>query len=55
MPVLSLNLPRRLAALGFKPGTEQQFLVFDPATLRNETVTIAIGKREIVNVYAPAS
>jgi transglutaminase-like putative cysteine protease len=55
VPVLSLNLPRRLAALGLKPGTEQQFLIFDPATLRNEPVTIQIGKREIVNVFAPGS
>jgi transglutaminase-like putative cysteine protease len=52
-PVLSLNLPRRLAALGFKPGTTQHFLIFDPATLRNEPVTIEIGRREIVNVFAP--
>jgi len=55
VPVLSLNLPRRLAAVGLKPGTEQQFLIFDPATLRNEPVTIQIGKREIVNVFAPGS
>ena len=54
VPVLSLNLPRRLAAQGFKPGTQQQFVLFDPATLHSETVTIGIGKREIVNVYAPA-
>ena len=54
VPVLSLNLPRRLAAQGFKPGTAQQVVVFDPATLASETVTIAVGKREIVNVYAPA-
>ena len=54
VPVLSVNLPRRLAALGFKPGTEQKFVVFDPATLRSETVTIGIGKREIVSVFAPA-
>ncbi len=54
VPVLSLNLPRRLAAQGFKAGTEQRFVVFDPATLRSEMVTIGIGKREIVNVFAPA-
>ena len=54
VPVLSVNLPRRLAALGLKPGTEQQFLIFDPATLRNEPVTIHVGKREIVNVFAQA-
>jgi transglutaminase-like putative cysteine protease len=53
VPVLSINLPRRLAALGFKPGTQQKFVVFDPATLSSETITIAVGKREIVNVYAP--
>jgi hypothetical protein len=47
-PALSLNLPRRMAAAGFKPGTSQQFAVFDPATLRNERVTVAVGKREIV-------
>jgi len=54
VPVLSLNLPRRLAAAGFKPGTEQRFLVLDPATLSTEMFTIDVGKREIVNVYAPA-
>jgi hypothetical protein len=48
VPALSLNLPRRMAAAGFRPGTEQRFLVFDPATLRNEPVTVSIGKREIV-------
>jgi Transglutaminase-like superfamily len=53
VPMLSLNLPRRLAAEGLKAGTERRFVLFDPATLRNETITVAIGKREIVNVYAP--
>jgi transglutaminase-like putative cysteine protease len=53
VPMLSLNLPRRLAALGFRPGTQQHFLIFDPATLRSEMVTVAVAKREIVNVYAP--
>ena len=55
VPVISLNLPRRLAAQGFKPGTTQQVVVFDPATLASETVTLAVRKREIVNVYAPAT
>lgn len=50
-PVLSLNLPRRLAAEGFKAGTQRQFVLLDPATLRNETITVDIGKREIVNVF----
>ena len=49
-PVLALNLPRQLASQGFKPGTQRQFMVFDPATLRNEAVTIDIGKRELVNL-----
>jgi hypothetical protein len=51
-PALSLNLPRRMAAAGFKPGTEQHFLVFDPATLRNEPVTVAVGKREMVSLQS---
>jgi transglutaminase-like putative cysteine protease len=53
VPVLSLNLPRRLAAEGFKPGTQRQFVVLDPATLSSDTITIDVGKREIVNAYAP--
>jgi len=52
-PVLSLNLPRRLAAEGFKPGTRKQIFVFDPATLRNEAATIEVGKREIVRLESP--
>ena len=53
VPVLSLSLPRRLAAEGFKPGSRRQFLLFDPATMRGEPVTIAIGRREIVNTTSP--
>jgi hypothetical protein len=49
-PSLSLNLPRRLAAAGFKPGTHQQVMIFDPATLRNEPATIDVGRREIVKL-----
>jgi len=51
-PVLSVNLPRMLAARGFKPGTEEQFFVFDPATLRSELVTLAVGRRELVPINA---
>ncbi len=51
-PALSVNLPRRLASEGLKPGLKQRWLVFDPATLRNEPVLLEVGKREIVNVYA---
>jgi hypothetical protein len=53
VPVLSINLPRLLAARGFNPGSEEQFFVFDPATLRSERVTVAVGRREMVNVNAP--
>jgi hypothetical protein len=53
VPVLSLSLPRRLAAAGFVPGTRQQFLIFDPATMRSEPVTIEIGRREIINLTSP--
>lgn len=53
VPVLSVSLPRRLAAEGFKPGTRQHALVFDPATLRSEPVTIDVGRREIVNLTSP--
>ena len=49
-PVLSVNLPQMLAARGFKPGTEEQFFMFDPATLRTEKVTLSIGRREMVSV-----
>jgi transglutaminase-like putative cysteine protease len=54
-PVLTLSLPRRLAAAGFKPGTREQVLIFDPATLRSEPVTIDVGRREIVNLTSPVS
>ena len=53
VPVLSLSLPRRLAATGFKPGTRQHFTIFDPATMRSEPITIDIGRREIVNLTSP--
>jgi transglutaminase-like putative cysteine protease len=53
VPVLGVNLPRRLAALGLEPGAKHQVLIFDPATLRNEPAAIEVGTREIVNVFAP--
>ncbi len=49
-PSLSLNLPRRLALAGFKPGTREQVTIFDPATLRNQPATIEVGRREIVRL-----
>jgi len=53
VPVISLSLPRRLAAAGFKPGSREQFVILDPATLRSEPVTIEVGHREIVNLTSP--
>jgi transglutaminase-like putative cysteine protease len=45
-PLLTLNLGRRLANGGLTPGAKHQWMLFDPATLRNAPVTIDVGKRE---------
>ena len=55
VPLLNLNLSRRLASQGLKAGSRQEWLVFDPATLRNETVVVEVGKREMVDVYAAST
>ena len=47
-PALSLNLSRRLAAAGLVPGKHIEASVFDPATLRNETMVIDVQAREVV-------
>jgi transglutaminase-like putative cysteine protease len=47
-PALSLNLSRRLAAAGLRPGLHLELPVFDPATLRNAPMTIDVGEREVV-------
>jgi transglutaminase-like putative cysteine protease len=47
-PALSVNLSRRLAAAGLTAGARYQWMLFDPATLRNAPVTIEVGKRELV-------
>lgn len=47
-PLLPLNLTRRLAAEGLKPGARYEWKVFDPATLRNAPAVIRVGAREIV-------
>ena len=47
-PALSLNLSRRLANGGLVAGARHQWTLFDPATLSNAPVTIAVGKRELV-------
>jgi transglutaminase-like putative cysteine protease len=48
VPVLSQNFARLLAGGRLVAGSRQQWTIFDPATLRNAPVTIAIGHREIV-------
>jgi hypothetical protein len=47
-PALAQNLSRKLADGGLTPGARHQWMVFDPATLRNAPVTVSVGKREVV-------
>lgn len=47
-PALMLSVGRRLAAEGLVAGATRQWTVFDPASMQNAPVTIAIGEREIV-------
>ena len=47
-PALSLNLGRALAAQGLQTGRTLQVSVFDPATLRNAPMTLAVQAREVV-------
>jgi transglutaminase-like putative cysteine protease len=48
VPVLSQNFSRLLAGGRLTAGSQQQWTIFDPATLRNQPVTVGIGSREIV-------
>jgi hypothetical protein len=47
-PLLSLNVGRRLAAAGIRPGQRHELMVFDPATLRNAPMILTVGNREVV-------
>ena len=47
-PALMLSVGRRLAAEGLTAGATRQWTVFDPASMTNAPVTIAIGEREVV-------
>ena len=49
-PVLSLNLARRLADAGLRPGARYTWSIFDPATLGNSPITVDVGARELVPV-----
>ena len=50
VPVLPLNLARRLADQGLRPGARYTWTLFDPATLGNTRITIDVGTRELVTV-----
>lgn len=47
-PALMLSLGRRLASEGLAAGTRREWMVFDPATMKNAPVQLAIGNREVV-------
>ena len=47
-PALSQNMSRRLANGRLIPGAKYQWMVFDPATLRNSKVNVEVGRRELV-------
>lgn len=51
-PALMLSLGRRLASEGLVADTRREFLVFDPATMTNAPVQLAIGRREVVDAGA---
>jgi hypothetical protein len=47
-PALMLNMARRLAADGLTAGATHTLMVFDPATLANQPVTVKVHAREVV-------
>lgn len=47
-PALMLSLGRRLASEGLQAGSRREWMVFDPATMKNAPVQLAIGNREVV-------
>jgi transglutaminase-like putative cysteine protease len=49
-PALMLSLSRRLAGSGLREGLRQQWTLFDPATMRNSPVQVAVGRRELVRL-----
>ena len=48
-PALMLSLGRRLASEGLVAGTRREWMVFDPATMKNAAVQLVIGNREVVD------
>lgn len=49
-PSLMLSLARHLASVGLREGARHQWTMFDPATMRNAPVEVAVGRREVVRV-----
>ncbi|HEY5616547.1 MAG TPA: transglutaminase-like domain-containing protein [Vicinamibacterales bacterium] len=47
-PAMSLNLWRILASQGMAAGTRHRWTIFDPATMKNASVELRIGDREVV-------
>jgi transglutaminase-like putative cysteine protease len=47
-PAMMLSLGRRLASEGLIAGTRKQWMIFDPATLKNSPVVVEIGAREVI-------
>jgi transglutaminase-like putative cysteine protease len=47
-PALMLSLARRLAGDGLREGLRHRWTMFDPATMRNAPVDVAVGRRELV-------
>ena len=48
-PALMLSLGRRLASEGLVAGARREWMIFDPATMKNAPVQLAIGNREVVD------
>ena len=48
-PALMLSVGRRLASEGLTAGATKEWMVFDPATMKNAPVKIEVGAREVVN------
>jgi transglutaminase-like putative cysteine protease len=49
-PALMLSLARHLASVGLREGGRHKWTMFDPATLRNAPVSVAVGRRELVRI-----
>jgi transglutaminase-like putative cysteine protease len=43
-----LSLARHLAGVGLREGARHEWTLFDPATMRNAPVRVAVGRRELV-------